>query len=181
VSVLEFSDFDAARRYVAHPDHQAFLAEHVRPLTAGRAVVQYEWGQAALVGYHHIKVPVSDVRRSRQWYAGALGFEPDLEFTEDGELRGVALYHPIAGIRLALRLDPGRAAALAGFDVTALAVGTRDDLVAVAGRARSAGATPGPIRAGTQGWACDLTDPDGLVVRLYTHQRHTGSQPERAS
>jgi catechol 2,3-dioxygenase-like lactoylglutathione lyase family enzyme len=181
VSVLEFCDFAAARRYVTHPDHQAFLAQHARPLTAGRAVVQYEWGQGAVVGYHHVKVPVSDVRRSRQWYIDVLGFEPDLEFVEDGELRGAALFHPVAGVRLAVRHDPTRAAALGGFDVTALAVSTRDDLVAVAERARSAGATPGPIQVGTEGWTCDLADPDGLIVRLYTHQRHTSTSHEQAT
>jgi catechol 2,3-dioxygenase-like lactoylglutathione lyase family enzyme len=181
VSVLEFCDFDAARRYVAHPDHQAFLAEYARPLTAGRAVVQYDWGRGAVVGYHHIKVPVGDVRRSRQWYADVLGFEPDLEFVEEGELRGATLYHPVAGVRLGLRLDPERAAALAGFDVTALAVSTRDDLVAVAERAQSAGAIPGPIQEGTEGWACDLTDPDGLIVRLYTHQRHSSASHDQAN
>jgi catechol 2,3-dioxygenase-like lactoylglutathione lyase family enzyme len=171
-SILDFCDFAAARRYVADPRHQAFLAEHVRPLTAGRAVVQYEWGSGSVVGWHHIKIPVTDVRRSRQWYVTVLGFEPDLEFTGSGELRGVSLYHPVAGLRLALRQDRERAAVLAGFDVTALAVGTRDDLVAVAAQARLAGASPGPIVEGTEGWACDLADPDGLVVRLYTHQRH---------
>jgi catechol 2,3-dioxygenase-like lactoylglutathione lyase family enzyme len=177
VSVLEFCDFAAARRYVTHPDHQAFVA-HARPLTSGRAVVQYDWGHAAVVGYHHVKLPVRDVRRSRQWYIDVLEFEPDLEFVENGELRGAALYHPVAGVRLAVRSDPERAAALAGFDVIALAVSTRDDLVAVAERARSAGARPGPIQAGTEGWACDLADPDGLLVRLYTHQRHTSTGHE---
>jgi catechol 2,3-dioxygenase-like lactoylglutathione lyase family enzyme len=172
VAVLDFADLDAARRYVAHPAHQAFIAEHAAPLTDRRAVVQYEWGAGAVVGYHHIKVPVSDVVRSRQWYVCVLGFEPELEFAEDGALRGVALYHPAADVRLALRHDPARAAALAGFDVTALAVSTRQDLGLVAERARSAGAVAGQLARGREGWTCDLTDPDGLIVRLYTHERH---------
>ena len=125
VAVLDFADRDAASRYAAHPAHQAFIAGHSAPLTGRRAMVQYDWVAGAVVGYHHIKVPVSDVARSRQWYVCALGFEPELEFAEDGALRGVALYHPAADARLALRHDPARATALAGFDVTAMAVGTR--------------------------------------------------------
>jgi catechol 2,3-dioxygenase-like lactoylglutathione lyase family enzyme len=173
VAVLDFADLDSARRYVAHPAHQAFIADHSAPLTGRRAVVQYEWGAGEVVGYHHVKVPVSDVARSLQWYASVLGFESELEFTEDGTLRGVALYHPVADVRLALRHDPARAAALAGFDVTAMAVGTRQDLGLVAERARAAGAVASTVERGREGWTCDLTDPDGIIVRLYTHERHS--------
>jgi len=172
VTVLDFADFASARRYVDHPDHQAFLTQWARPLTDKRIVVQHEWACGSVAGFHHLKVPVNDVVRSRTWYQDALGFEPHLEFVEDGALRGVSLRHPAAGVRLGLRHDPPRAAALAGFDMVALAVGTRGDLAGVIERARAAGATPGEVVQGREGWACDLTDPDGIVVRLYTHERH---------
>lgn len=172
VSVLDFADFAAARRYVEHPDHQAFLATWSRPYTDKRVIVQHEWGVGTVAGLHHLKVPVTDVSRSRQWYVEALSFVPDLEFVEDGILSGVALTHPAASVRLALRHDPGRAVALAGFDLIALAVGTRDDLNTLLETARAAGSTPGEVMGGREGWACDLADPDGIVVRLYTHERH---------
>lgn len=172
VAVLDFADLPAARRYVEHPDHQAFIATWSRPLTDRRVIVQHEWGAGSLAGVHHLKLPVSDVERSRRWYVDALGFEPDLEFVEDGVLRGVSLDHPVAHLRLALREDPARAAAVAGFDLVALAVGTRADLEAVAARAGAAGPPVGAVVEGREGWACDLTDPDGIVVRLYTHERH---------
>lgn len=172
VTILDFADFASARRYVAHPDHHAFVATWVRPLSAERVVVQYDWGAGAVVGFHHVKVPVADVERSRRWYVETLGFEVDLEFVEDGVLRGVSLTHPVAGIRLALREDPARAEALRGFDMVALAVGTRADLGTVLERATAAGATPGTVTEGREGWACDLGDPDGIVARLYTHERH---------
>jgi catechol 2,3-dioxygenase-like lactoylglutathione lyase family enzyme len=173
VSVLDFADVDSARRYVAHPEHQAFISEHVRPMTGERAVVQAQWGQDAIVGYHHVKLPVTDVDASRAWYTTVCGFEPDLEFMEDGQLRGVALIHRVAGIRLALRHDPDRASAMAGFDIVALAVGTLADLEAVIARAQEAGGRAHPVREGREGWTSDLIDPDGMVVRLYTHQRHS--------
>lgn len=172
VTVLDFADFTSARRYVDHPDHQAFLATWVRPLRGERVVVQYDWGVGAVVGFHHVKIPVTDVERSRRWYVETLGFEADLEFVENGVLRGVSLTHPVGDMRLALREDAARAEALRGFDMIALAVGTRADLDTVLERATAAGATPGTVMEGREGWACDLADPDGIVVRLYTHERH---------
>ena len=35
-------------------------------------------------GVHHIKLPVSDVGRSRAWYERVLGFELLMDFVEDG-------------------------------------------------------------------------------------------------
>src|SRR5919199_592715 len=46
---------------------------------------------ASLSGFHHVKLPVSDVDRSRQWYERTLGLTTDIEFIEDGVLQGVAL------------------------------------------------------------------------------------------
>ena len=39
--VADFADDEAFRAYVDHPAHQRLVAEHVRPLTAERAAVQY--------------------------------------------------------------------------------------------------------------------------------------------
>ncbi len=41
---------------------------------------------AVLSGFHHVKMPVADVARSRDWYQRVLGFEQELEFVEDGVL-----------------------------------------------------------------------------------------------
>jgi len=37
----DFDDVEAWRAYVVHPAHQRLVAEHVRPLTAERAAVQF--------------------------------------------------------------------------------------------------------------------------------------------
>ncbi len=37
-----------------------------------------------LNGFHHVKLPVSDVARSRDWYGEVMGLRVDLEFVEDG-------------------------------------------------------------------------------------------------
>jgi len=41
VSVIEFADTEAAKRYAEDPLHQAFVSEHAIPLIDQRAVVQY--------------------------------------------------------------------------------------------------------------------------------------------
>lgn len=39
--VADFDDVDSFRAYVAHPAHQRLIAEHIRPLMAERAAVQF--------------------------------------------------------------------------------------------------------------------------------------------
>jgi catechol 2,3-dioxygenase-like lactoylglutathione lyase family enzyme len=45
-------------------------------------------------GFHHVKLPVADVSRSRDWYGRVLGFQVALEFVEDGVVMGLALRDP---------------------------------------------------------------------------------------
>jgi hypothetical protein len=43
VAVQDFADFAAARRYVAHPLHQAYVRDHASRVIGQRVVVQHEW------------------------------------------------------------------------------------------------------------------------------------------
>lgn len=168
VTVLDFPDLDAARRYVGAQPHQHFVADHARVAMAARVVVQHDWGVGMPCGLHHLKRPVTDVARSRHFYEDAFGFTTEHEFREDGVLRGVALHHRDADLRLGLREDPDRARALAGFDGVCLAVGTRADLDTVLLRLDAVGVEHTEPVAGYRGWAADVPDPDGLLVRLHT-------------
>ena len=76
----------------------------------------------ALAGIHHLKLPVSDLARSRTWYHSRLGYAVEAEFVEQGQLMGYSLAHPNGGPPLGLRLDPARARAAAGFDYFAIGV-----------------------------------------------------------
>ncbi len=116
-----------------------------------------------------MKIPVSDVPASIKWYRQVLGLEVVIEFTEDGELRGVALDTPAGTTPIALRHDPERAAALAGFDLVALGVPTRDGVHAWADHLASIGQQHGGIVTGHRGGAVlvGLHDPDGIELRLY--------------
>jgi catechol 2,3-dioxygenase-like lactoylglutathione lyase family enzyme len=120
-------------------------------------------------GIHHVKLPVSDVAASRQWYERVLGFRTDIEFDEDGVLRGVGLAHDGAAAGLALRHDPERAKAMSGFDALALLVPTRDEVHAWKARLDEAGEPHGGIVTGHRGGAVlvGLHDPDGIEIRLY--------------
>jgi len=43
VAVMDFADFAAARRYVAHPLHQAYVRDHASQVIGQRVIVQHEW------------------------------------------------------------------------------------------------------------------------------------------
>lgn len=122
-----------------------------------------------LSGVHHLKLPVSDVIRSREWYERVLGFAVTMEFVEDGELRGVALERDGCPTSIALRLDPVRAHALAGFDALALLVPTREQVHRWASELDRTGQPHGGVVVGHRGGAVliGLHDPDGIEIRLY--------------
>lgn len=122
-----------------------------------------------LAPIHHVKIPVSDVPASTRWYCRVLGLEVAIEFTEDDELRGVALTAPDGTTQIALRHDPERAAALCGFDLVALGVPTRDGVHAWADHLTAIDQKHGGILTGHRGGAVlvGLYDPDGIELRLY--------------
>jgi catechol 2,3-dioxygenase-like lactoylglutathione lyase family enzyme len=122
-----------------------------------------------LSGFHHVKLPVNEVARSRDWYTGVLGFTTDIEFVEDGVLMGVGLAHAGMAGGIVLRHDPDRAKALSGFDAVALLVPTREAVHAWKARLDEAGEPHGGIVTGHRGGAVlvGLRDPDGIEIRLY--------------
>jgi catechol-2,3-dioxygenase len=97
-----------------------------------------------------------------------------VEFVESGVLMGVGMYDPTGSVGLALRHDPVRAAALAGFDPVALRVPTPAALDAWLKRLEDLGEPHGGVITGHAGRVLvGLRDPDGIEVRLYLP-----SQPE---
>jgi catechol 2,3-dioxygenase-like lactoylglutathione lyase family enzyme len=110
---------------------------------------------------HHVKLPVRDVERSRDWYCRVLRLVPDIDFVEEGQLMGVALRAPGSDPEIALRREPERAAALAGFNPVALADRSRAEL-------EEQQFDHGPITNGHLGWVPGFHDPDGIEIRPYT-------------
>jgi catechol 2,3-dioxygenase-like lactoylglutathione lyase family enzyme len=132
-----------------------------------------------LDGVHHVKLPVSDLGRSRAWYESRLGYQVGTEFTENGTVMGVALIHPNGGPTLALRLDPERAARAAGFDYFSIGVPAKAAIEALARRLTVLGEQHAGVHFATTGWILPGThDPDGHEVRFYTTEHHTDPHDE---
>jgi catechol 2,3-dioxygenase-like lactoylglutathione lyase family enzyme len=128
-----------------------------------------------LAGVHHLKLPVRDLQRSRRWYESRLDYSVAVEFVEDGVLMGLGMAHPNGGPLLAIRLDPPRAAAAAGFDYFAIGVPDKATLDTLAARFTELGDAHAGVQEASMGWILPmLHDPDGHEVRFYTVE-HTVS------
>lgn len=125
-------------------------------------------GVPIILGLHHVKVPVSDLARSRDWYERLLGVRLAVEFRDDdGIVRGVA-YEPVGAFTLALRERADVAAAAVGFDPFAILVEDRAAIDAWVDRLEALGVPHEPIQRGAQGWKVTAADPDGTQIAFYS-------------
>jgi catechol 2,3-dioxygenase-like lactoylglutathione lyase family enzyme len=127
-----------------------------------------------LNGVHHVKLPVRDLARARAWYESRLGYRGAIEFVENGQLMGIVMRHPSGGPDFALRLDPARAEAAAGFDYFAIGVPSKQAMDELADRLTALGEMHGGVHLATIGWILPgLHDPDRHEVRFYTTTHHS--------
>src|SRR5258705_8043594 len=105
-----------------------------------------------LAGIHHLKLPVTDLARSREWYQSRLGYQVQIEFVEQGRLMGYALTHPNGGPPFGLRVKPQRALAAAGFDYFAIGVARQKTSAPPASRLNPPGETHARGALGSIGW-----------------------------
>ena len=105
-----------------------------------------------------------------------------MEFVEQGRLMGYGLSHPNGGPPLALRLDPERARAAAGFDYFSIGVPDQETIEQLAARLTGLGERHAGVHWASIGWILpDVHDPDGHEVRFYTIQQHTELAPGTAT
>jgi catechol 2,3-dioxygenase-like lactoylglutathione lyase family enzyme len=128
-----------------------------------------------LQGIHHVRIPVSDIAVSRDWYPEVLGLEPVLDYEEEDRVVGVALASN-DGVTVGLHLDPRRARALAGFCVLALQVDGQGALGAWVERLDALGVAHSGIREGHLGLLVEVADPDGIVVQLHTAEHPSSDE-----
>ncbi len=127
----------------------------------------------AIIGIHHVKFPVSNLAQSRNWYQRVLGLQVLMDFPDDnGVVRGLAGILPGSPpVAVALREQPTAAAGNAGFDPVSFAVTDHEAAMAWAEHLDRLGVEHSDVVQGTLGWALDITDPDGIVIRLYSADR----------
>ena len=122
----------------------------------------------SVVALHHVRIPVSDVLASQDWFGEVLGFWPTLVVEEENAVTGVVSVHP-SGVVIGLHRAPDQARALAGFAVIGLSV---EDLHEWVAYLDDLGVSHSGIADGHLGECVRLCAPDGVVVEL-----HTPTQP----
>lgn len=136
---------------------------------------------ARIVGIFAVKIPVTDLARSRRWYEEVFGLKVALEFPDDdGVVRGVSFDIPgVPGTMIALRENPEVARGIAGFDPVIYAVTDRAAVEAWAERLDELEIPHSPVIDATLGWLLVLHDPDGIEIHLYSRERHRIDQTGR--
>jgi len=114
-----------------------------------------------------LRIPVSDVSASADWYSEVFGLSVLLVEEEQNRVVGAVLSGPERP-SLGVHLDPARARALAGFSLVELAVASREALSKWDSWLEEIGVTHTGVVEGPLGWYIDVPDPDGLIVQLHT-------------
>jgi catechol 2,3-dioxygenase-like lactoylglutathione lyase family enzyme len=128
----------------------------------------------SLSGVHHVKIPVTDLARSADWYSRVFGLSVTIEFPDaDGVVRGLGGEVPGLGdTLLTLRVNPKAAEGCQGFDPVSFAVGDHCDITAWAAHLDELGIAHSPVIEASVGWLLVFDDPDGLQLHLYSWAAH---------
>lgn len=138
-------------------------------------------------GIHHLKFPVSDLSASADWYRRAFGADRVAKFDhrdENGRLSAVIVRFPGADVLAELRLAPGAAKAVAGYDPVTFGVADEKALDAWIEHFDRNGIEHAGKVNGFIGQVIGVTTPDGLHIRIYTDPaggfQHAQMDPEQA-
>jgi catechol 2,3-dioxygenase-like lactoylglutathione lyase family enzyme len=126
-------------------------------------------------GLHHLKIAVSNLQDSLDWYAKVFGAirRPEYDHVDGGgNLFAVLVAIPGLDTMIEFRLAPRIAAGLRGFDPIVFSTELRDDLVRWQSHLDALGIENSGLIYGIVGWTLIWRDPDGLSVRLYSEEEH---------
>ncbi|TCO48560.1 catechol 2,3-dioxygenase-like lactoylglutathione lyase family enzyme [Kribbella antiqua] len=137
-----------------------------------------------------VKIPVTDLQRSVNWYRRVFGLRLAWEFADPSGVTGAVLTDDAERFLIGLRrLDTvSGEPSLAGFDVVSLGVPSVDVLKELVERFDELGVEHDPLfdRGPGGGVQLDVPDPDGTVIRILSpfgeHAPFSGVEfgPDRA-
>jgi glyoxylase I family protein len=132
-----------------------------------------------VTGYAHVRLTVTDIARSRAFYDDVFGLPVAFELPADADeatkeqlwfLFGGVIYQLPSGSLLGLRPAAPETDAFSedriGLDHVCLAVGSRADLDATAGKLDTLGITHEPVKDIGVGFILEFRDPDGIALEL---------------
>jgi catechol 2,3-dioxygenase-like lactoylglutathione lyase family enzyme len=131
-------------------------------------------------GLHHLKFAVSDVERSREFYASVFGgrrIERADHRNPDGTVYAYILEMPGWGTLLDLRLSARHAAGSARLDPVTLNIADRAALAAWVAHLDTLGVPHSGEIVTTLAFMLVIEDPDGRRIRLYTAEKHGPELP----
>ncbi len=123
-----------------------------------------------------VKIPVTDLAASVEWYRRLLGLRLWVEIVEDGVVRGAGLMDPHDRFNLSLRHRSVCASEpdLRGFDVVAFTPQSRAALHRLAEHCDRLRIAHSGVQETPGGALLDVPDPDGTVLRFYDFTQPTG-------
>jgi catechol 2,3-dioxygenase-like lactoylglutathione lyase family enzyme len=122
----------------------------------------------AMTGVHHVRLPVTDLTRSRAFWQDVLGYVWDFDFPATDGPTGVALRHPDGGPNVVLWVDAERARASGGFVWFGIGLPSATAIEALRDRLDEQHV----VHGGIQGAFVDVKlpfveDPDGHLISFY--------------
>lgn len=123
-----------------------------------------------LSGTSHVALTVTDLNRSKEWYARVLGWQPAMEGERDGVRFSVGLIPD--GVLVGLReYDDGERRAFdpqrIGLDHLAFSVASRSELDDWERRFSELGVTYTPTQEEPYGAVLNFKDPDGIALEVF--------------
>jgi glyoxylase I family protein len=123
-------------------------------------------------GFSHVALTVTELERSKQWYADVLGWQPLIEGVDEHDIRFA--FGVLAGgeVGVGLRQHPDDdsssfSARNTGLDHISFAVASRADLEAWAHDFGSKGITFSPIVDAPYGAVLSFKDPDDIALEAF--------------